>query len=230
MPLVGVADVHSIGSILLAAGKIVGLCATTTYLSKLKLVGIAGALNLPNLRAQEPVLFGDFYPLKRVPIVRVDSDGPELVPAEWGLLPNWWKPSDRTPKRTAFQRRTFNARSETAHEKPSFREAFKSRRCLLPGTAFFEKGHYFFLQDRHPFAFAGLWENWTAEGEDVLSCTMLTTKANEAVRSVGHDRMPVMLTTPETRGLWLSPDVAEKDHLEVLFQPLSPEYLKFEPA
>ena len=65
-----------------------------------------------------------FYPLNNVPIIRLDHAGErEMVAAEWGLLPFWWNPSDKAPKRSSFQRRCFNARSEDVDTKPSYREA-----------------------------------------------------------------------------------------------------------
>ena len=80
---------------------------------------------------------------------------------------------------------------------PSYREAFKRRRCLIPASAFFAKGHYFQLTADKPFAFAGLWETW-GDGEDVVeSCTLITTEPNCELRSVGHDRMPVLLTSED---------------------------------
>lgn len=142
------------------------------------------------------------WPLKRLPGLRVDNSGElEAFDAEWGLLPRWWKPSDKTPKRAAFQRKTINARCETAHEKPTFREAIQKRRCLLPVSEFEEKKHYFATGE--PMAFAGLWESWLAEEGELLTCTLLTTEPNAEVRAVGHHRMPVLLTTPEARSRWL---------------------------
>lgn len=147
------------------------------------------------------------WPLKTVPALRIDPSGElEAVGAEWGLLPRWWKPSDKQPQRAAFQRGTFNARSETAATKPSFREAMRRRRCLLPLAEFFERGSYFGLRTAgqgEPMAFAGLWEAWSGAEADVLSATLLTTEPNADVRRVGHDRMPVLLTTPDMRRRWL---------------------------
>jgi len=159
--------------------------------------------------------------LERPPIVRLDEDGErEMVAAEWGLLPYWWKPSDKSPKRTTFQRKCFNARSEDVHTKPTYREAIKRRRCLMPADEFFEKGHYFHLPDHRPFAFAALWERWR-EGEEVVdSCTLLTTEANELVQSVGHPRMPVMLTSEPEYALWLDAEITERGKLEPLLRPL----------
>ncbi len=163
-----------------------------------------------------------YYPLTPVPVVRLTESGErELVECEWGLLPFWWKPSDKTPKRATFQRKCFNARSEDVHAKPTFRDAFKRRRCLLPANEFFEKGRYFHPVDHKAFAFAGLWERWRdADGEAVESCTLLTTEPNELVRSVGHHRMPVLLTSEDAYAAWLDPEVVERGSLESIMRPI----------
>ena len=81
-----------------------------------------------------------FYPLAQVPVVRLNDAGQrELVPIEWGFLPAWWKPSDKTPKRAAFQRKCINARSEDVDAKPTYRDSFRRRRCLMPADEFFER-------------------------------------------------------------------------------------------
>jgi putative SOS response-associated peptidase YedK len=145
---------------------------------------------------------GGAWPLSIVPALRIDEAGElETFGAEWGLLPRWWKPSDRQTKRSEFQRSTFNARSETAATKPTFRSAMKDRRCLVPFLEFHEKDHFFGTGE--PMAFAGLWESWLGEVGDVLSVTFLTTEPNAEVSSVGHDRMPVLLDTPDVRRRWL---------------------------
>ncbi|MEO0531957.1 MAG: SOS response-associated peptidase [Planctomycetota bacterium] len=160
--------------------------------------------NLRTLFSDAP---DDAYPLKRVPALRVDRNGDlEAFLPEWGLLPRWWKPSDKAPKRARFQRQTFNARSETAATKPAFRDAMKRRRCLLPLIEFFERDHYFGLRDGgepEPISFAGLWESWRGEDGEVETATLLTCEPNAEVRAVGHHRMPVLLTTPEQRRDWL---------------------------
>ena len=127
----------------------------------------------------------------------------------WGLIPAWAK--DPT-----IGSRLINARSETIHEKPSFKNAFAKRRCLVLADGFYEwqkgagpKGRsqpYFFRRkDGSPFAFAGLWEFWRSpEGEEVRSCTIITCDANELVKPV-HDRMPVMLSGDDL-WLWLKQD------------------------
>ncbi|MEO1496199.1 MAG: SOS response-associated peptidase family protein [Planctomycetota bacterium] len=134
----------------------------------------------------------------------------EAFGAEWGLLPHWWKPSDKQPKRSAFQRKTINARSETAAEKPTFRDAMRKRRCLLPMDEFFERDHYFGVGE--PIAFAGLWESWCGEDGEIETVTLLTTTPNSDVRGVGHHRMPVLLTTPDRRRDWIVSGADEEMH------------------
>lgn len=133
----------------------------------------------------------------------------ELVLLRWGFIPAWAKdPSKGAP--------LINARSETAPDKPTFRAAFRRRRCLVPANGFFEwhtengkkQPYYFTLADNAPFAIAGLWERWQAPTGDVVeSCTLLTTAANDLVRPL-HDRMPVILA-PSDYPLWLDPEVSD---------------------
>jgi putative SOS response-associated peptidase YedK len=173
-----------------------------------------------------------FYPLSYPPIVRIGDDGErELVAAQWGFLPAWWKPSDKTPKRTTFQRKCFNARSEDVDAKPTYREAFKGRRCLLPADEFLEHGHFFHLHDFRTFAFAGLWEMWRGgDGEVVESCTMLTTEANALVRSIGFNRMPVLLTGEAQYARWLNPELTNWPALESLFAPYDGDAMELYPT
>jgi putative SOS response-associated peptidase YedK len=173
-----------------------------------------------------------FWPLSQVPIVRLDQAGErEMVPAQWGFLPFWWKPTDKAPKCAGFQRKCINARSEDVHTKPSFREAFKRRRCLMPADEFFERGHYFHFPDHRPFAFAALWERWKdGEGQAIDSCTLLTTTPNAEVKSVGHHRMPVLLTSEEEYRRWLDPEIVERGPLEELIRPMPDGALEHYPA
>lgn len=146
-------------------------------------------------------------------------DGRELVPLRWGLIPSW----ARDPE---IGNRLINARAETAADKPSFRDAFRQRRCLVLADGFFEwkkrqggKEPYLVrLHDGRPFAFAGLWERWRSpENEAVETCTILTTDANELVRPI-HDRMPVILE-PGAYELWLDPGVREPEKLRQVLGP-----------
>jgi putative SOS response-associated peptidase YedK len=165
-----------------------------------------------------------FWPLGTVPVIRRDDSGQrELAPMEWGLLPFWWKPSDKAPKRSSFQRKTINARSEDVDAKPTYREAFRRRRCLMPAGEFFERNHYFRFADDRPFAFAALWESWRGgDGAIVESCTLLTTEPNELVRSVGHHRMPVLLSSEAEYRLWMNPEHTTRKALEHLLVPTDP--------
>jgi putative SOS response-associated peptidase YedK len=120
-------------------------------------------------------------------------------------------------------------RGETLAEKPTFRSAFKRRRCLIPADGFYEwkavgkkkQPYHFHMQDGSPFAFAGLWESWRQGGdEETESFTIVTTAANELLAEY-HDRMPVILH-PDDYDLWLAPKVTDRDRLEPLLAPYPP--------
>ncbi|MEE4272390.1 MAG: SOS response-associated peptidase [Thermoanaerobaculales bacterium] len=145
-------------------------------------------------------------PTQIVPIVRHDADDArEWAEARWGLIPPW-------AKDITIGSRLINARAETAAEKPSFRVAFASRRCLVPTDGFYEwvktpggkLPHHIRFADRRPFAFAGLWETWNSPGGDTVeSYTILTTTPNALVAPL-HTRMPVILD-PARYDEWLQP-------------------------
>lgn len=148
----------------------------------------------------------------------------------WGLIPSWSKDPSIASK-------LINARSETVAEKPSFRSAFKKRRCLVIADGFYEwqrtegkkQPYYFQLQDKQPFGFAGLWEQWhDSEGEQIDTCTILTTSANSLMAPV-HDRMPVILK-PEDYDLWLDVQVQDPKMLQPLLQPYSTEAMTAYPV
>ncbi len=176
----------------------------------------------------------DLFPLMDIPVVRLDGDGErEIVLCNWGLLPFWWKPSAKHKSHNSFQRMTFNARGETIHEKPTFRAAFKSRRCLIPWTEFFEREEYFALTSNNISTFAGLWESWTdAEtGDELQSCTIITTAANDLVEQYHpKKRMPVILDTEDERSRWLSPDIVERPPIEDLLRPFPSDLMRHWPA
>lgn len=162
-------------------------------------------------------------PTQNILGVRTVSDEREMTFFKWGLIPSWAK--DAT-----MGARLINARSETVQEKPSFREAFKQRRCIIPADGFYEwrreggkKQPFFFrMRDERPFGFAGLWERWEGgEGRAINSCTILTTAANEVLRPV-HDRMPVILH-PDDYSLWLEGDERERALLGELLRPFPAE-------
>ena len=133
----------------------------------------------------------------------------------WGLVPFW-------AKDLSIGSRLINARSETVASKPSFRTAFKNRRCLIPSNGFYEwkgfKGQkqpmFLTLPNGNPFAFAGLWETWDNKGKEQTpyrSCTILTREASESVLPI-HHRMPVILK-PEAFDIWLDPEIQDINSL-----------------
>ncbi len=136
-----------------------------------------------------------------------EENQPELAMLRWGLVPFW-------AKDPSIGARMINARSETVAEKPSFRAAYRKRRCLILADGFYEwqktddgKIPYLIsLADGAPFAFAGLWERWDSKdsGESLQTTTILTTAANEFMSQL-HHRMPVVLQ-PDNAGRWLQGD------------------------
>ncbi len=148
-----------------------------------------------------------------------NSSNRQLKLRRWGLIPSWAKDA-------AVGNKLNNARGETVAEKPSFRSALKTRRCLIPASGFYEwksengikQPWYISLKSGEPMAFAGLWETWQpAEGESVESCCIITTSANAIMEPI-HERMPVILQ-PEQWSLWLSPQEQKSDHLLPLLCP-----------
>ena len=150
----------------------------------------------------------------------------------WGLIPSWAK--DRK-----IGARLINARAETVAEKPAFRSAFRQRRCLVLADGFYEwqqqehkkqkQPFYFRLSDGQSFAFAALWEHWKdGSGEEIESCTLLTTEPNELMKPV-HNRMPVILD-PKNYDLWLDPDVKKSELLQPLLRPYSAEEMMAYPV
>ena len=164
-------------------------------------------------------------PTDQIPIIRVDPrDGKrELVMARWGLVPWWSKELPKVPH--------INARCETVHEKPLFREAFAKRRALIPATGFFEwqkradgkQPYRFRRQDLEPFAFAGLWEFARIAGQEVLSAAIIVGSPNPLVEPI-HDRMPVILS-PEDYDRWLDAG-APVDELRAMLKPCSEDLLE----
>ena len=143
----------------------------------------------------------------------------------WGLIPSWAKDSK-------MGARMINARAETLAEKPSFRSAFKRRRCLVLADGFYEwekletkkQPYYFQLQDKQPFAFAGLWEEWQSpENEKITSCTIITTNANELLQPI-HHRMPVILQQADYEK-WLDPQLQKTEPLKELLHPYKAEQM-----
>jgi putative SOS response-associated peptidase YedK len=150
----------------------------------------------------------------------------------WGLIPMW-------AKDPSIGNRLINARGETLEEKPAFRGSFKYKRCLILADGFYEwKGapgkkvkipYFIHLQDRKPFAFAGLWDSWTSPGGSLVkSCTIITTEPNE-LTSLIHNRMPVILH-PKDYAKWLDPTPQIPDRLRELIKPFPAERMDAYPV
>jgi putative SOS response-associated peptidase YedK len=161
-----------------------------------------GLTDVPALRPRYNVA-----PMQEVPIVRVSPAGArELVTVRWGLVPRW-------AKDPSIGARMINARGETVASKPSFRTAFRRHRCLIPANGFYEwmqaadgrkQPVLIAMKDGGVFGFAGLYERWLSpDGEPLDTCTILTTDANELLRTV-HERMPVIVR-PDDYARWLDP-------------------------
>jgi putative SOS response-associated peptidase YedK len=169
-------------------------------------------------------------PSQSVLAIRQGESGQrEAVALRWGLVPAW------SPEpRTAYS--TINARAETVADKPTYRQAFRRRRCLIPADGFYEwrkagshKQPYCIAPaDGAPLAFAGLWERWERDGQVVESCTILVTAANAVIASI-HDRMPVILA-PQDEARWLDPAVTDPAVLQPLLLPCPPQRLRIWPV
>ncbi len=163
-------------------------------------------------------------PTQQVPIVRMAVNGQdhEATLMRWGLIPSW-----ADDIKIGYW--LINARADGVATKPSFRTAYKQRRCLVPTDGFYEwmkigqakQPYHIHLPTNRPFALAGLWEHWHHEAEDIDSFTIITTDANDQVRSL-HDRMPVILEK-RNYGVWLDPAVAKSPHLQELLKPFVAE-------
>jgi len=174
-----------------------------------------GLFDLPELAPHFNIAPG-----QSVAIVRQNAAAKkrEFVQVHWGLIPSW--ASD--PK---IGDRMANARSETAAMKPSFRSAFKSRRCLIVADGFYEwqktegkkQPHFIGMKDSRPFGIAGLWERWEKGEAPVESCAILTTGVNALMEPI-HERMPVILSHKQF-DQWLNPDFKDADTLMGMMQP-----------
>ena len=156
----------------------------------------------------------------------IHDDKTRLVSFRWGLIPSW-------AKDTSISTKTINARAETLAIKPSFKNAFIKRRCLIIADGFYEwQKHsfkkipfHFSLKSGAPFGFAGLYEIWKAPGgELVKTCTIITTVANELLRPV-HDRMPVIVPKGK-ESLWIDTNFHDQGELMSILKPYPAEEMK----
>jgi putative SOS response-associated peptidase YedK len=176
-----------------------------------------------------------------IPVIRQSPNGKRVLHLlHWGLLPHWERPGHRYPlinargesvaetKDPAIAARLINARGESVAEKPSFRDAFRHRRCLIPASGFYEwksaataqearlkQPCYISLKSGEAMAIGGLWESWTSPaGKLIRSCCIVTTAANELLRPI-HERMPLIIAPRDWQD-WLA---APADQIAGLIQP-----------
>jgi putative SOS response-associated peptidase YedK len=158
-------------------------------------------------------------PTQLIPAV-IETEGERRIgQLRWGLVPGWAK-----DEKIAYS--TINAKAETVHEKPAFRNSFKRKRCLLPADGFYEwqkidgkkQPMRIVLKDKSIFSMAGIYDTWISpEGMKVHTCSIITTKPNKLMEPI-HDRMPVILRR-EDEAIWLD---REKQDVELLHSLLVP--------
>ncbi|WP_455210907.1 SOS response-associated peptidase [Kaarinaea lacus] len=156
-----------------------------------KIEQVIEKLNIINSIDLEPSY--NIAPSQNIAVVRNIDNQRIISTMRWGLIPFWMK---ELPKSNIL----INARSETVASKPSFRNAYKNRRCLIPADGFYEwqkagnnkQPYYIQLKNKEIFTFAGLWEQWQSEGNIIESCTIITTEANNDMKPI-HHRMPVII-------------------------------------
>ena len=150
----------------------------------------------------------------------------------WGLIPMWAKDPE-------IGNRLINARGETLAEKPSFRGSYRHKRCLILADGFYEwksfggrktkTPYYIHMQNRKPFAMAGLWDHWESpDGSSIQSCTIVTTTPNELTAAI-HDRMRVILH-PRDYAKWLDPAPQTPENLQPLIKPYPTEAMTAYPV
>ena len=184
---------------------------------------LAELVEILGFEVQSPMdLFGprwNIAPTTDVLTVR-DVDGNRYgALMRWGLIPRWAKPD------TAFKRPMFNARSETVSERPTFRDSFSRRRCLVPANGFFEwrregaggrTAMWIYDPESPVITFAGIWSTWRSPDGIVESCAILTTEPNSLMSPI-HNRMPVILDQ-DWALIWLD-DAADKTVLMEAMKP-----------
>lgn len=192
------------------------------YSSVQAIVDYAKILN----RMQELSPNYNIAPGQKIPVIINKQDGKYFDIFQWGLIPFWAK----DPK---IGYKMINSRAETIAEKPSFKYAFKRRRCLIPANGFYEwrkkdkQPFYIQLRDRELFTFAGIWENWKSpEGTNIKTCSIVTTEANEFVKPI-HHRMPVILDR-EKEFDWISDKMEDSKMLLPFLKPYEKNMLVYE--
>ena len=182
------------------------MCGRFVLISDLKT--IQNDFNIQNIFCEHQPSW-NIAPTQAVPVIIHHNGNNQLVSYRWGLIPSW-------SKDPSIANKLINARAETVDKKPSFRDAFKKRRCLIVADGFYEwkkEGkfiipQYFYLKSGRPFGFAGIYETWTSpDKKEINTCTIITTDANELIKPM-HDRMPVILPKDQEQ-VWLDSDMTD---------------------
>jgi putative SOS response-associated peptidase YedK len=165
-------------------------------------------------------------PGQQISAIIRDQDINKLVSFRWGLIPAW-------AKDPAIGNKMFNARAESVAEKPSYRDAFKKRRCLIVADGFYEwekinrikKPLLFSLKSGEPFALAGLYESWTSPEKKVIrTCTIITTEPNDLLCPI-HDRMPVIVPA-DRQDFWIDAHTQNQKALLSILAPYPSDGMK----
>jgi putative SOS response-associated peptidase YedK len=183
--------------------------------------------------AYRPGYYFNAFDLPDLPVIR--SEDPALINlVKWGLIPFWVRDSKAASE---IRLKTFNARAETLLNKPSFRGAVKSKRCLVLCRGFYEwqhRGsekipHYIYLEGESPMAMAGLYDDWTDRetGEVLQTCSIITTAANVLMEKIHNSkkRMPVVLQE-SVQNLWIDPDLPADEAMKHL-KPVDESEMRF---
>lgn len=169
-------------------------------------------------------------PTQEVLVIRGPDAGKRAALLRWGLIPSWAKDS-------SIGSRMINARAETVHEKPAFRQAILCRRCIIPADGFYEWTEeggkkyplYLRMKDSPVMGFAGIWDQWKGPGgETVESCSILTTGSNALIRPF-HDRMPVILQ-PGEYAPWLDRALTDPKKLKAFYKSCPAELMEMYPV
>ena len=168
----------------------------------------------------------NFAPTQTGPVILKEESNLNIHFFRWGLIPKWMK----EPKKSAP---LINARAESINEKPSFKSAFGSRRCIVPASGYYEwiskddktkQAYYITPINSKPLLLAGIWENWSDNQQSINSFSIITTAANNDLSEI-HDRMPVILKPEEIKD-WLN-DAATTAKLLPFLKPFDEGEMQF---
>ena len=203
------------------------MCGRFVLISGLK--NIQKNFNIQNISCDYQPSW-NIAPSQSVPVIICHNGINQLVCYRWGLIPSW----SRDP---SIAGKLINARAETVDKKPSFKDAFKKRRCLIVADGFYEwkrEGKskiplYFYLKSARPFGFAGLYETWISpDKKEINTCVIITTAANELIAPV-HDRMPVILSREQER-VWLDSNMVDVSGLLSVLKPYPAGEMDYKPG